>query len=651
MNILNTLKNWIDSERISHHSSQNNPPVHNSSGSSSSAFAHHANPHSDNNSKSSFDSLLATLKKSFHHQSGQLNNVAADLGKKLSQQGQDAISSVFSSAKSALLKQTSRDTTENGQTTNYTHDTTQSSATSSGVLSSISNTVSTKASTALNQGKDKIQRSIADLKQSHTIPPALVSFYQKSVSAIKSKTDDISDSTSSVTDTAKNQINQHDSQLKNQQNPGSVNSMAATAKAEVSIKQPELTETSAAPQTPINQAPVNTVNDAGNTSNEATDNVSKMEALAANPEQKTETVENKPEISSTMSFQEKEVPVAVETQKETIDQGLANQASVERKQAILDEENIQSKTAHPEAKPDTITEEYLSSKTATSSITGKESLETPPSKSPLRIMIPLGLLLLSLVAIWQLGFNQPSFTNNDNDLVAQQPVTPETQQSSIVASTENTEITTVIEPSESVQTIAATAVNSDSGTAQVETQVVSEVDPVKPSAIPAETPDLEQTAMLNTPQQDSTSKPVSAAETISLSNLAPPLDNMVSYIKSGDSLPTAFTLDGMRFIEKDSSQITGGSAQIISDLGAVMNAYPNVQIRLESHTDSRGQAETNIEQTQALANEAKNQLVNLGVDPARIEAVGMGEEKPIDGNFAEAWKSKNRRVIAIVTAR
>jgi outer membrane protein OmpA-like peptidoglycan-associated protein len=50
-------------------------------------------------------------------------------------------------------------------------------------------------------------------------------------------------------------------------------------------------------------------------------------------------------------------------------------------------------------------------------------------------------------------------------------------------------------------------------------------------------------------------------------------------------------------------------------------------IELSSHTDSRGDNEYNKKLSQRRANSTKAWLVEVGVEPARIKAVGYGETK------------------------
>ena len=71
--------------------------------------------------------------------------------------------------------------------------------------------------------------------------------------------------------------------------------------------------------------------------------------------------------------------------------------------------------------------------------------------------------------------------------------------------------------------------------------------------------------------------------------------------------------------------------------------HPEVRIEIQGNCDERGTAEYNLALGEKRARSAKEYLVNLGVDPQRIEVVSFGEERPLDpGHNEDAW-ARNRR--------
>jgi peptidoglycan-associated lipoprotein len=75
--------------------------------------------------------------------------------------------------------------------------------------------------------------------------------------------------------------------------------------------------------------------------------------------------------------------------------------------------------------------------------------------------------------------------------------------------------------------------------------------------------------------------------------------------------------------------------------------YPSKRITLEGHCDERGTREYNLALGERRANAAKNYLVSLGVDPARITPVSYGKERPVAlGSDENSW-AQNRRAVTV----
>ncbi|MGB5076946.1 MAG: peptidoglycan-associated lipoprotein Pal [Sphingorhabdus sp.] len=75
--------------------------------------------------------------------------------------------------------------------------------------------------------------------------------------------------------------------------------------------------------------------------------------------------------------------------------------------------------------------------------------------------------------------------------------------------------------------------------------------------------------------------------------------------------------------------------------------YPNTQVTVEGHADERGTRDYNLALGERRANAAKNYLSSLGVDPARIQTVSYGKERPAAlGSNEESW-AQNRRAVTV----
>jgi OOP family OmpA-OmpF porin len=94
-----------------------------------------------------------------------------------------------------------------------------------------------------------------------------------------------------------------------------------------------------------------------------------------------------------------------------------------------------------------------------------------------------------------------------------------------------------------------------------------------------------------------------------------------------------------------SAKIIGAeSFAILNDVAQVLKDTPSInKVRIEGHTDSVGNDTANLKLSQKRADSVMAQLIKLGIDPGRMEAVGFGETKPISSNATKAGRAENRR--------
>ncbi len=78
----------------------------------------------------------------------------------------------------------------------------------------------------------------------------------------------------------------------------------------------------------------------------------------------------------------------------------------------------------------------------------------------------------------------------------------------------------------------------------------------------------------------------------------------------------------------DRSYIRKDASVELDKLVAVMNEYPDMVIKIESHTDSRGAKAYNRYLSNKRARSTKNYIISKGIDPRRIEStIGYGEDR------------------------
>lgn len=123
--------------------------------------------------------------------------------------------------------------------------------------------------------------------------------------------------------------------------------------------------------------------------------------------------------------------------------------------------------------------------------------------------------------------------------------------------------------------------------------------------------------------------------------------------------PSKVVVTAERIDLKDSVYFETGKAVIkvesnamLDEIAELMVNHPELlKVKVEGHTDSRGNAAYNKDLSARRAAAVVDYLVGRGVERGRLSSEGFGEERPIDpANNAAAWE-KNRRVDFFVLER
>jgi outer membrane protein OmpA-like peptidoglycan-associated protein len=86
------------------------------------------------------------------------------------------------------------------------------------------------------------------------------------------------------------------------------------------------------------------------------------------------------------------------------------------------------------------------------------------------------------------------------------------------------------------------------------------------------------------------------------------------------------------------------SRRILDAVATILQRNPQYRrIRVEGHTDDRGNDERNMELSQARAQSCIDALVSRGISADRLHALGKGETAPIAANQTPAGREQNRR--------
>ena len=109
--------------------------------------------------------------------------------------------------------------------------------------------------------------------------------------------------------------------------------------------------------------------------------------------------------------------------------------------------------------------------------------------------------------------------------------------------------------------------------------------------------------------------------------------------------PAAVILPGLGdvFYDYDKSDLRADAVEQLKTNANWIKSTSGKKVVIEGHCDERGTNEYNLALGERRANSAKDYIVNLGVEPARLKTVSYGEEKPFaEGHNEEAW-AQNRR--------
>ena len=153
-------------------------------------------------------------------------------------------------------------------------------------------------------------------------------------------------------------------------------------------------------------------------------------------------------------------------------------------------------------------------------------------------------------------------------------------------------------------------------------QLLAKVEPLPESFAPLEETDTEQTEDILT--EGVISQPsieVAAAQAI-ISNL---------------------DLGNIAFLS-NSATLTEDAQQSLNEIATKLGELTDFRIRIEGHTDNRGDPSYNQDLSTKRAESVKQYLMDQGVDSARLEAQGFGQDNPIASNDTRDGRSKNRRI-------
>jgi len=122
-------------------------------------------------------------------------------------------------------------------------------------------------------------------------------------------------------------------------------------------------------------------------------------------------------------------------------------------------------------------------------------------------------------------------------------------------------------------------------------------------------------------------------------------------VKYGTDLNDLININPIYF-DFNKSVIRPDAAKELDKIVKILNDNPNLSVKLNSHTDCRGNDNYNTNLSRRRANSSKEYITERISTPYRVSAEGMGESKPIENcdcnECSEEEHQKNRRTEFII---
>jgi len=102
------------------------------------------------------------------------------------------------------------------------------------------------------------------------------------------------------------------------------------------------------------------------------------------------------------------------------------------------------------------------------------------------------------------------------------------------------------------------------------------------------------------------------------------------------------------FFSTDQSTLSDEARATLDKQAAWLQRYPSVNVVIAGNCDERGTEEYNLALGQRRANADREYLLAHGINPARLQLISYGKDRPTDpASTPEAW-AKNRNAITMV---
>jgi outer membrane protein OmpA-like peptidoglycan-associated protein len=140
-------------------------------------------------------------------------------------------------------------------------------------------------------------------------------------------------------------------------------------------------------------------------------------------------------------------------------------------------------------------------------------------------------------------------------------------------------------------------------------------------------------------------RPMVHVEILQIDDFEPTLtfvsaDEMLGEIRRTGSV----SLYGIQFA-LDSADLTAESTETVAEIAKALQASPQLKVYVVGHTDNQGAYDYNLNLSKARAEAVVGALTKEhGIEPARLQAAGVGPVAPLAANDSDEGRGLNRRV-------
>lgn len=124
-----------------------------------------------------------------------------------------------------------------------------------------------------------------------------------------------------------------------------------------------------------------------------------------------------------------------------------------------------------------------------------------------------------------------------------------------------------------------------------------------------------------------------------------------TFVVSDDKTQNWVTFDRVYFAT-GSANLTEASQKQVTNIIAILKAFPTAELKIGGYTDSTGSDEVNLQVSEERAKVVVDQIVAGGIDASRVSHEGYGAQHFVcPANDTDECKAQNRRVDLRVTKK